>query len=76
MRLCTDDGGDGVNRLAGVVEDIAYLGDVSVYHLRVGADQTAQMTLANIQPLTEQRLTWGQEVRFEWSPSSAVLLTS
>jgi len=76
MRLCTDDGGDGVNRLAGVVEDIAYLGDVSVYHLRVGADQTAQMTLANIQPLTEQRLTWGQEIRFEWSPSSAVLLTS
>ena len=94
-----------VNRLAGVVEDIAYLGDVSIYRVRVqasgdavlahnadagklgaddgmrlGADNSpgsvvVEMTLTNIQPRTEQALTWGQSVAMEWSPTSGALLT-
>jgi putrescine transport system ATP-binding protein len=79
---------DGPNRLEGVVEDIAYLGDVSIYRVRVesldrpGAggepgeqSQIVEMTLTNVQPRTEQALTWGQRVAMEWSPTSGVLLT-
>jgi putrescine transport system ATP-binding protein len=79
---------DGPNRLEGVVEDIAYLGDVSIYRVRVeSADrpnsgnepgersQIVEMTLTNVQPRTEQALTWGQRVAMEWSPTSGVLLT-
>ncbi|MEY6434240.1 polyamine ABC transporter ATP-binding protein [Thioalkalicoccus limnaeus] len=66
---------DAVNQIRGTVEDIAYLGDVSIYHVRTGPDQVTRMTLANIQPHTEQALTWGQEVAMEWSPTSGVVLT-
>ena len=84
LRPCaTDEPGDGANRLTGVVEDIAYLGDVSIYRVRVEASgddggagsQLVEMTLTNVQPRTEQALTWGQPVAMTWSPSSGVLLT-
>jgi putrescine transport system ATP-binding protein len=76
----------GVNRLAGIVEDIAYLGGVSIYRVRVEAanaagrdgdpsSQIVEMTMTNVQPRTEQHLTWGQHVAMEWSPTSGVLLT-
>ena len=75
----------GVNRLAGIVEDIAYLGGVSIYRVRVEAanagrngdpsSQIVEMTMTNVQPRTEQDLTWGQHVAMEWSPTSGVLLT-
>lgn len=75
MRLCQDYRQDGVNQVKGVVEDIAYLGDVSIYRVRVGAESLVEMTLTNAQPRTEQALTWDQEVAMEWSPSSGVVLT-
>lgn len=75
MRLCTDFRDDGVNQLKGRVEDIAYLGDVSIYRIRVGDGALVEMTLTNVQPRTEQALTWEQEVAIEWSPTSGVVLT-
>ena len=75
LRPCDDYREDAVNQVRGIVEDIAYLGDVSVYRVRVGPDQLVEMTMTNAQPLTRQALTWGQEVAMEWSPESGVLLT-
>jgi putrescine transport system ATP-binding protein len=75
MRLCSDFQEDGVNQLKGRVEDIAYLGDVSIYRIRVGDGGLVEMTLTNVQPRTEQALTWEQEVAIEWSPTSGVVLT-
>ena len=75
LRLCQTPSDDGVNRLQGVVEDIAYLGDVSIYRIRTGGGTLVEMTLTNIQPRTEQALTWEQEVWVEWSPTSGVVLT-
>jgi len=76
VRLCLDERKDGVNQLRGVVEDIAYLGDVSIYRIRIDAAlPRVQMTLTNIQPRTEQALTWDQEVAIEWSPNSAMALS-
>ncbi|MBN2885864.1 MAG: ABC transporter ATP-binding protein [Chromatiaceae bacterium] len=76
VRLCLDYREDGVNQLRGVVEDIAYLGDVSIYRIRIDAAlPRVQMTLTNIQPRTEQALTWDQEVAIEWSPNSAMALS-
>jgi putrescine transport system ATP-binding protein len=75
IQLCPEFRDDAVNQISGVVEDIAYLGDVSIYHVRVSPQKIVEMTLANIQPRTEQALTWGQEVAMEWSPTSGVVLT-
>jgi putrescine transport system ATP-binding protein len=75
LRPCEHYAEDGLNQVRGTVEDIAYLGDVSIYHVRVAEDLVIEMTLANVQPRTEQALTWGQEVAMEWSPTSGVVLT-
>jgi putrescine transport system ATP-binding protein len=73
--------------VSGIVEDIAYLDDVSIYRVRVQAapddaaggeaapSQIVEMTLTNVQPRTEQALTWGQRVAMTWSPTSGVVLT-
>ncbi|MFY9975880.1 MAG: ABC transporter ATP-binding protein [Chromatiaceae bacterium] len=75
MRLCETYREDGINQIRGVVEDIAYLGDVSIYRVRVNPETLVEMTLTNVQPRTEQALTWEQEVAMEWSPTSGVVLT-
>jgi putrescine transport system ATP-binding protein len=75
LRLCQDYREDGINQIKGVVEDIAYLGDVSIYRVRVGPGTLVEMTLTNVQPRTEQALTWEQEVAMEWSTTSGVVLT-
>jgi putrescine transport system ATP-binding protein len=75
MRLCEDCPDPGENRVTGQVQDIAYLGNVSIYHVRVSPEQVVTMTLANMQPRTEQMLTWGQEVTMAWSPVCGVVLT-
>jgi putrescine transport system ATP-binding protein len=75
LRPCERYAEDGLNQVRGTVEDIAYLGDVSIYHVRIADGPMVEMTLANIQPRTEQALTWGQEVAMEWSPTSGVVLT-
>lgn len=75
MRLCQDYRQDGINQVKGVVEDIAYLGDVSIYRVRVSPESLVEMTLTNVQPRTEQALTWEQEVAMEWSATSGVVLT-
>jgi putrescine transport system ATP-binding protein len=62
------------NRVRGVVEDIAYLGDVSIFHIRTSSGQKVQMTLTNFRPITEQTLTWDEEVVLEWDPDGGVVL--
>jgi len=75
MRLYPEAESGGENRVSGKVEDIAYLGNLSIYHVRLRTDQMATMTLANVYPRTEQKLTWGQEVTMGWSPFCGVVLT-
>jgi putrescine transport system ATP-binding protein len=75
IRLATEYREGAINQVRGVVEDIAYLGDVSIYHVRISPEQMVEMTLANVHPRAEQALTWDQEVAMEWAPSSGVVLT-
>lgn len=75
MRISVDPDEGGVNRIEGVIEDIAYLGNISSYRVRVTPDLLVQVTLANIQPGIEQSLTWDQKVVLEWFPASGILLT-
>lgn len=74
LRLCQDLGEETTNRLRGVAEDIAYTGNLSIYHVRLSPAQVVQTTLANTQPRSEQRLTWDDPVTLDWAPASGVLL--
>jgi putrescine transport system ATP-binding protein len=63
------------NSLQGVIKEIAYLGDVSIYHVLLANGKTVQFTQSNIQALAEQPLTWDEEVCLSWNANSCGVLT-
>jgi putrescine transport system ATP-binding protein len=63
------------NHARGKVEDIAYIGGLSVYHIKTQSGITIRATLANVDRLAEGRLTWNDEVYLSWQPGAAVVLT-
>jgi len=65
-----------VNVLAGVVFDIAYLGSLSIYHVRLDSGQTVKVSVANRTRLVEMPITWEDRVWLSWSPAASVILLS
>jgi putrescine transport system ATP-binding protein len=65
---------DGLNFVRGVVSEFAYLGDISIYHVRLPGGQEVRVQLTNRKRLTESPLTWDQEVCLTWLPGSGVVL--
>ena len=61
------------NWVKGSVQDIAYLGGHTVYHVELDSGKVVMATATNVDR-QEQRLTWKDEVYLYWSASSAVVL--
>jgi len=64
------------NATQGVVKDIAYLGDMSIYHIELETDKIIQVSLPNLYRLSERNVTWEDEVYISWRPENGVVLTS
>jgi putrescine transport system ATP-binding protein len=65
----------GPNRVTGVVKEIGYLGDVSIYHVRLPNGKVVQAQVTNRERLTQGRVTWDQQVYLSWEPSSGIVLS-
>lgn len=67
----------GPNRTKGMVEDIGYLGDVSIYRIKLDNGMIFDVTQPNqIRPKNRtHRITWDEEVYLHWESSSAILLS-
>lgn len=65
-----------VNVLEGVVEEIAYLGDVSIYYVMLPTNKMVMATTPNLVRLSEQPITWDDRVYLTWKPSGGVVLVS
>jgi putrescine transport system ATP-binding protein len=64
------------NILKGTIEDIAYGGSFSTYHVKLENDTILKAIRANRERTKEHHLTWGDEVFLQWAPHSAVVLLS
>jgi putrescine transport system ATP-binding protein len=64
------------NWLRGQVSDIAYLGDVSIYHIKTTAGQIVRAQLTNTRHEASHALTWDDEVVLRWSNTAGVVLTA
>ncbi len=62
--------------VAGRVADIGYLGDVSIYHVRLASGLTMRATAANRRRLIERPVSWDDEVWLSWRPDAAIVLKS
>ncbi len=69
------------NCLSGEVWDIAYLGNLSIYHVMVpGKDgnepQKVMVTRTNRLRDEEQQITWEDKVHLHWNPDASIVLLS
>lgn len=63
-----------VNAVAGEVWDIGYLGDVSIYHVRLADGSTLKSTVTNRTRLVERPITWEDRVWLSWSRDGGIIL--
>ncbi len=65
----------GENCVSGQVWNIGYLGDVSVYQVRLDNGFVIKAALANMTRLVERPIGWDDRVWLSWAPDAAVVLT-
>ena len=68
----------GPNQIMGQVEDIGYLGETSIYKVRLQNGQIVDVTAPNQRrPMNRTHsITWEDTVFLSWEPESVMLLTS
>ena len=68
----------GPNQIKGIVEEIGYLGETSIYKIRLKNGQIIDVSAPNqSRPMSRVReITWEDMVYLNWEPESVMLLTS
>ncbi|MBN9258671.1 MULTISPECIES: ABC transporter ATP-binding protein [unclassified Mesorhizobium] len=66
---------EGVNALEGEVYDIAYLGDMTVYHVKLDDGQIVRASALNAARISEDPLTWNDRAWVSFRPDAGVVLT-
>lgn len=64
-----------VNRAAGVIKEIAYMGDMSIYLVQLESGKTVRVTQPNTLRHAEEALTWDERVWVSWDHTSCVVVT-
>ena len=65
---------DGVNAVAGEVWDIAYLGDMSIFHVKLANGQVMTATRANVSRIVDRPIGWDDKVWLSWDRNAGVVL--
>jgi len=60
----------------GTVDEIAYMGDLSIYHVLLDSGKRVRVTIPNLTRTASDRFTWEEKVFLSWNASSGVVLTS
>jgi putrescine transport system ATP-binding protein len=63
------------NYAVGVVENIAYMGDISIYYVRIASGKIVITTLPNVDRFNVGLPTWDDQVYLSWDPESCITLT-
>ncbi len=69
------DAGRNENVASGTVKEIAYMGDMSIYLVRLGSGSMLRVTLPNVRRGTERPIAREEQVWLSWHGSSPVVLT-
>ncbi len=62
------------NCTTGIVQDIAYMGDVSIYNVKLDSGKLVKVTQPNLFRHAEESITWDDRVYLHWHPASGVVL--
>ncbi len=65
---------DTPNAVEGKIIDIAYLGNISTYHVKLTNGQMIKAQAANTRRLSRRSFTWEDQVWLSWTDTAAVVL--
>jgi len=66
---------DADNKIKGQIIDIAYLGNLSTYHVRLANGQMIKAQAANTRRISRRSFTWDDDVWLSWTATAGVLLS-
>lgn len=66
---------DAANVMEGKILDIAYLGNVSTYHVEVAPNVIIKAQATNNRRISRRNLTWEDHVYLSWTDTAGVVLT-
>jgi putrescine transport system ATP-binding protein len=75
ITISADRPADADNAVKGKVLDIAYLGNVSTYHVRLPSGHVMKAQTANNRRIGRRSFTWEDEVWLSWTDTAGVVLT-
>ncbi len=76
VHIAKDEPEGDTNKARGVVEDIAYFGSHSVYHVRLPSGAKILSNFANMKRWDSDGITWNDEVWVSWDDNDGVVLTA
>ena len=62
------------NCVEGIIWDIAYMGDVTIYNVRIEENLHIRSTVANTKRISEKPMTWDDKVWLSWELDSGIIL--
>jgi putrescine transport system ATP-binding protein len=76
VRIGKEEPSEPHNKAHGIIEDIAYFGDHSVYHIRLDRGTKVMCNFVNMQRWASEGFTWNDPVWISWGDLEGVVLTS
>ena len=64
------------NWVRGAIEEIAYLGDVSIYYVKIETNKIVLATIANVDKSSQVDITWEDQVYLYWDVQNSILLNA
>ncbi len=64
------------NWTQGIVKEIAYLGDISIYYVQLNSGKIVMATLPNLLRLSDRNFKWDDVVYLFWRSENSLVLTS
>ena len=61
--------------MEGEIYDLAYLGDMTVYHVRLDDGQVVKASSLNSSRVADDQLTWNDRAWISFQPDAGVVLT-
>jgi putrescine transport system ATP-binding protein len=76
IQVCKNEPDQSHNKAKGLIEDIAYFGSHSVYHVRLPSGMKVMANFANSERWASERFTWNDQVWLSWGDAEGVVLIS
>lgn len=76
IRIRRNDPGGDFNSACGTVDEVVYLGDLSVFHVVLDTGRRIQVTRPNIERRDDENIKWDERVFVTWDGDAGVVLTS